>query len=208
MSFSRQNPSQCVAGETISFPKPEKKEKKLEFVSMEKHDCRGAFSFLTNTLVAAAVGVPIVLNPNNPIPLSNVATTPGLRFDPPGRVTSEECGTYLVSARAVTALALTIGVTTATLDIVKLGCRGREVVTRAPLATLAAAGGLATVPETEVCLQPGESIELQIGGTALTALVGTTFSLFVQKTRCCCELNGDCDRCDCPCKKHHGRSNF
>lgn len=162
------------------------------------HDCRPAGAFLSGTVTALLVPV---LNPGIPVPLAPVAVTRGLRFSPPGDVVSQECGTYIVAANVTALASITIPATTRpTLNVVKSGCRGSEIISSVPFPTLAA-GATIKVPDTKVCLQPGDSVHLEIGGSGITLGTGLTFNLVVSKISCCCELNHDCDRCDCPCER-------
>lgn len=189
MSCSCQNSSSCQSAQTDMGTYKRHKHH-------DHHECRPAGAFLSNTFPVATT-----LTVGTPIPLFPVAATPGFNFGSPGNVVVQECGTYVVTAD-ITAGLLLITTPGTTLNIVKVGCRGTEVISSVNL-PLAIAVGSIIVPQTTVCLQPGESIQLQLGGNnlAIGAGIVVTFDLIVSKISCCCELDDNCDRCDCPCKR-------
>lgn len=191
--------------------------------SKESCNCNLAGASLYNLVDPGILAIPplgmivpggsVRFEPETPIPLFPTVITQGFKFSTPGSVITQECGTYIIAAN-LAGINLSgfsgfasspepgIGGERVNLDIVKVGCKGREILSTAQLTNEngIVGGTNIIVPATEVCLKPGDRIELQVTNNPLVVFGPAVFDLVIQKISCCCEFINGCTRCNSSCK--------
>ncbi|MFX3622835.1 MAG: hypothetical protein ACE3JP_02010 [Ectobacillus sp.] len=199
MSHPFPHPNRAAAGEN-AFPDTTDSIAEIQ----DFQECTSAFAHVGNTFFSPDESTTTVtIIAGSTIPLRTVLITDGFRLESNGALLFKDCGTFAITLKVAAFLDDVTGddVAGTFIDLVKLGCEGRQTF-GSILASQLLVRGFDTVIVADECLQTGERLQLELRGNDIGIIEGILdINLVVEKTSCCC--SDDCDKCDCPCKKHH-----